>query len=87
MIKLIHDITQLGYKVIFQDDFEGMIEVTYQDSEDSYIRHEHLSYPGGSIDKLAAALEKSLTLFLDEIKKGKPKKDNLADFINKKKLD
>lgn len=82
--ELLHTITQRGYQVSFQDDFEGMLTVTYQESytpgkKDPYIRHEHVSYPGGSMKELEKALVRSLGLFVEEIKNGdKPKKDGLA---------
>lgn len=86
VVKYLHDITQAGYEVIFNDDFEGMLTLTYlepytgPDKSKSYIRHEHVSYPGSTDKELEAAVEKSLARFYEEIKDGgKPKKDGLAD--------
>lgn len=85
IIGLIHDITQLDYKVSFSDDFQGMVSVTFYKSSDpstkgGYIRHEHLSYPGGSMKELEASVINCLNDFYLEAKNGgTPKKDGLAD--------
>ena len=84
MIKLIHDITQSGHAVEFEDDFEGMVTINYKTELGEYIRHEHLSFPGGSMERLEAAVIKSLERFLNEAKAGEPKRDGLAESINKK---
>jgi hypothetical protein len=87
MIKLIHDITQSGYLVEFEDDFSGMITINYKTDSGEYIRHEHISFPGGTMDQLESSVIKSLEHFLNETKIGEPKRDGLAESINKKLLD
>ena len=79
--ELIHEITQHGYDVMFSADFDGMVTVTYSQptrTHRDYIRHEHLSYPGGSMEELNKKVIQSLGHFLEEAKAGKPQKDGLA---------
>lgn len=81
---LLHEISQRGYEVIFNSDFEGMITITYKKEvapgKEGYIRHEHLSYPGGSMKELENKLKASLSVFIEETEGGKdPQKDGLAD--------
>jgi hypothetical protein len=84
LISLIHDITQAGYRLVFDDDFEGMIQVTYMtESGDEYLRHSHLGFPGSKREHLAKSLIKDLQSFLEEIKKGEPKRDGIAESVNK----
>lgn len=80
--KLIYEISQYGYEVKFNSDLDGMLTVTYgkekspEKQHESYIRHEHISYPKGSMEELDKSLQKSLTEFLNEVKTGKePRKD------------
>lgn len=80
---LLHEITQRGYEVYFNSDFEGMITITYKKEvapdKEGYIRHEHLSYPGGSMKELDNKVLQSLSQFIEETDNGKkPKKDGLA---------
>ncbi len=80
IVGLLHDITQLGYEVRFGSDFNGMISITYyEDDFDGmyYIRHEHLSFPGGNMIRLEKDMSESLSNFLEEVKVGKPEKDGL----------
>jgi hypothetical protein len=81
--KLLHDISQKGYLVYFEGDFEGMLTVTFLDESkadlDRYIRHEHIGYPGSTFEELDAALQKCLSFFFNEVKDGeKPQRDGLA---------
>jgi hypothetical protein len=77
--KLLHDITQAGYRVVINDFFEGMITITfYEELSDEYIRHEHLSYPGGSMEDLDLKLKGSLEQFQKEIKEANVRRDGLA---------
>lgn len=78
MINLIHEISQRGFQVTFSPDFNGMLTITYQEEGGEYIRHEHVSYPGSTDKELQTAVNGSLINFLEEIKKGPPKKDGLA---------
>lgn len=81
--KLLHDISQKGYKVTFGGDFSGMITISYIDESlpepANYIRHEHLGYPDATMDELNQALTKSLEYFLSEIdQNNKPQRDGIA---------
>lgn len=83
MISKVHEITQRGYEVRFNSDFEGMITITYTketaSDKDGYIRHEHVGYPGATLKELDKAVARSLDQFLLETENGnKPKKDGLA---------
>jgi hypothetical protein len=79
-VKLLHDITQLGYSVYFDSDFEGMITITFKEEHtQKYIRHEHVSFPGSSDEHLTNSVDKCLTYFLNEAREGSPQKDGLAD--------
>jgi hypothetical protein len=74
----IHDISQEGYEVRFNSDFEGMLTITYQEEYGDYIRHEHLGCPGFPMERLEKDLQASLKRFLEEVKSGNVKKDGLA---------
>lgn len=53
LIKLLHDLTQGGYEVQFNSDFEGMvrIDVTKEHVSDFY-EHSHIGIPGGTEARL-----------------------------------
>lgn len=81
--KLIHDISQKGFKINFEGDFAGMLTVTFTDEyekePDNYIRHEHLGYPDSTMAELTVSLTSCLQNFYDEVKDGqKPRRDGLA---------
>jgi hypothetical protein len=71
--KLLHDITQEGYEVQFNDDFEGMLTVTYyqpycgRDGQ-SMCLYQHVSFPGSTMDQLDARLIESLDKFLIKVR-------------------
>jgi hypothetical protein len=51
LIELIHELTQKGWKLTFQDDFQGMVTVgAWADGE--FINHWHIGTPGGSMKDL-----------------------------------
>ena len=79
--KLLHDITQAGFRVNFEGDFSGMLTVSFFEEhvEKDYIRHEHIGYPDCSSDDLEIELTKCLNKFYNEVKDGNnPNKDGLS---------
>lgn len=83
LTKLLHDISQKGFKVHFDGDFSGMLTITflteYQQDPDNYIRHEHIGYPDATMDELNVALNLCLESFYNEVKDGQnPKRDGLS---------
>jgi hypothetical protein len=64
LIELIHKITQAGYEIKFNEDFDGMVRIDYFKEFDSdFYEHEHVGYPGQSREKLKLGIEKSLENF------------------------
>ncbi len=79
--KILHDITQLGFGIRFNGDFQGMVTTTfYEDgyNGDTYIRHEHVGFPGCDQEHFEQNLSNCLLRFLKEAIAGKPEKDGLA---------
>jgi hypothetical protein len=70
MIDLLHKITQLGFIVSFNEDFEGMIRVDfteeYPNPTDPFYHHEHLGFPDATMEQLDKAVIKSLTRFYEK---------------------
>jgi hypothetical protein len=66
LIELIHKITQFGFEVKFNEDFEGMIRLEfYKEFDSNFYEHEHIGYPGQSREKLKTGIENSLKKFAD----------------------
>ena len=83
-VKLLHDITQSGYEVQFSDDFEYGVSITFTTMGGEYIRHEHINAFNKSFETLESRVNESLNGFLIELAEdGEPRKDGLADAVNK----
>jgi hypothetical protein len=81
--QLIHDIIQHGYGVVFDDDFEGMLQVTFTDPNGKYVRHTHVGFPGATMAHLNSELEKFLALIVYKLETdGELEADSLAEKIN-----
>ena len=69
MIKLIHDITQLGYIVSFHNDFEGMVRIEFiEEYNDDFYEHYHVGIPDGSMARLEEEINHVLVGFIKEHK-------------------
>lgn len=70
LISLLHDLTQLDYRVYFSDDFNGMVTVSIEDGffENGINRHYHCGFPDGPRDRLEEDVINSLSSFLNEVK-------------------
>ena len=81
--KLLHDITQLDYRVEFSNDFEGMVNITYYDESNyiplKYMYHEHLGYPDSKPEELDVAVISSLQDFLSKCQEERIQKDGLNE--------
>lgn len=64
LIELLHDCTQMGYRLTFSNDFEGMITIGFEEeyTEGTY-NHVHLGTPGKDLN----FLEKELRNFLAKL--------------------
>jgi len=63
--ELLHKITQLGYAVSFNEDFEGMLRLDYtEEIEPNFYEHEHIGHPDATMEQLNEAVIKSLAGFL-----------------------
>lgn len=62
VVQLIHDLTQLGYKISFTDDFSGMLTVNFSKEGDrGFNFHSHIGYPDCMIEELEQELIEELT--------------------------
>ena len=69
LISLIHDITQLGVKLKFSDDFDGMVTLHYLCEGLDWRHHEHLGWPGCTRAQLEEKVVTSLESFLEDLQK------------------
>lgn len=64
---LLHDITQGGYKVSFERDFQGMMRLDFfKDGVADFYEHRHCGFPGATREKLEKDLIDSLIWFKTE---------------------
>ncbi len=69
IVTLLHDITQLGYKVHFVGDFEGMMRLDFtSETMRTFYHHEHLGVPDGEKLILEKAIIKCLSNFYEKYK-------------------
>lgn len=69
IVTLLHNITQLGYKVSFNPDFEGMIRIDYFSKYDpEFYEHEHRGFSDGTKNQLEKEIIKSLVTFYENHK-------------------
>lgn len=67
--ELLHKITQLGYTVAFNEDFEGMLRLDFTvELDETFYEHYHVGHPGATMEQLNAAIEKALSKFLGKHK-------------------
>lgn len=69
IVSILHDITQLGYRVEFSDDFTGMLTVTYKGEGMDWSNHSHVGFPFCSRKELEEHLIRELQNFLSLITK------------------
>lgn len=69
IVELLHTLTQAGYRVAFNSDFEGMIRVDYTyEYDDEFYEHDHIGFPGCERLHLEKEIIKSLAAFNDKNK-------------------
>lgn len=70
IVDLLHDITQLGYRVYFADDFDGMITVGFAEEygDGTFYEHNHCGFPGCERIRLEKDILESLTDFIRKAK-------------------
>ena len=68
------NITERGYKITINPDFEGTFRIDFMEYDDdgfvlnpnSYYKHSHLAYPGAKPDEVEKAFRECLAKFLAE---------------------
>ncbi len=64
IVTLLHDITQAGYSVKFNKDFNGMMRVDFfKEQVAEFYEHLHCGFPGASRDELEKHVIQSLIWF------------------------
>lgn len=64
IVNQLHDITQAGYKVTFNPDWEGMMRIEYnKEFDESFYEHDHVGAPSQSLEILEKNIIKSLNDF------------------------
>lgn len=61
---LLHNITQSGYRVSFNSDFEGMMRVEFtKEWDDQFYEHVHSGFPGALPGSLTRSIMDTLIWF------------------------
>lgn len=70
IVNLIHDITRLGYRVSFTDDFNQILTVGFEREtcDTGFYHHDHCGHPDGGFDRLEKDIIQSLARFYEEHK-------------------
>lgn len=67
---LLHDLTQAGFRVQFNSDFEGMVRIDLtKEWDESFYEHDHIGVPGQDREALEKGIIKTLAGWRDSYAK------------------